>query len=367
MTKKYNASNVVAVFRPQFFQGNIQTVADNKYQKIDDQPVDISTIAREEHDNFVRVLRGVIGVNTLVIDSDNIGTPDAVFLNNWFSTHDADLEQERKPMVALYPMKCTNRRLERRDKFVGALKDLFDDNVQDLSEYELGDNPKFLESTGAMVFDRLNKVVYASISERCHLDLVRKFSEDIGYELVDFISKDKNDSSIYHTNVMMWVGTDVMAVCKDAVEGDGYKKIKICADKCNKDIIELSHKAVEAFAGNAFEVLGNDNKPYLILSQSAKEVLSGDNLRKLVSVYGEKNIIFVPYSEIEKAGGGSIRCSVAAIYGGKTLQQCENAFASNGIRLVPDGMLPLTPNATVGINYCDAMSVKSSEELEINL
>ena len=289
--KKFNSSSVVATLRPSNFTVNPQTAVDNSFQVIPEDD-DISTRAREEHDNFVHILREVVGVGVLVINQDTPDTPDAVFLNNWFSTHSAS--KGREAHAFLYPMKHPNRRGERRLEFVTALQDLYNEGeVTDLSASEsIEEEPRFLEGTGSMVFDRPNGKVYASISERCDLEEIQRFTDSEGLELISFRSKDQNEDIIYHTNVMMWVGTNVMAVCKDSICGESKKEEVISNGEADgKLVLELSQEEVAKFAGNAFEVIGHCNKPYLVMSEVAKNGLTEVNLKALEDVYGKGRVV----------------------------------------------------------------------------
>ena len=122
------------------------------------------------------------GINVMVFDDDlQHDTPDSVFPNNWITFHS-------NGDVAIYPMFAINRRLERREDILSFVEDkgFKINNIVDYTSAE--DEDLFLEGTGSLVLDRVNKKAYCSISERSSEDLLIEFCEDFQYTPVIFNS-----------------------------------------------------------------------------------------------------------------------------------------------------------------------------------
>src|SRR5215510_15449488 len=194
------STNSVLMIRPCRFYPNPETVADNAFQRNTECDSDALTqMARKEFDAAVKTLRAV-GVNVHVFeDTAEPEKPDAVFPNNWISTH-------HDGRIALFPMYSSLRRRERRQDIVEELRKQY--RVTDVIDYSaFEDESCFLEGTGSLVFDHLSKIVYVSFSNRSNPKVIQRFAEDFSYEPVTFTSIDSNGQPIYHTNVMMCLGT----------------------------------------------------------------------------------------------------------------------------------------------------------------
>ena len=171
--------------------------------------------ALDEFDGMVNDLRER-GVHVMVVEDDpTTDTPDALFPNNWVSFH-AD------GRVGLYPMFAPNRRLERREDILHDLVHVngFDmDEIVDFTEFERHD--AFLEGTGSMVLDRVHGKAYAALSPRTDRDAFAHWCESMDLEGVIFEANQTVGDArmpIYHTNVMMAVGTGWAAVCLDSID-----------------------------------------------------------------------------------------------------------------------------------------------------
>lgn len=131
------------------------------------------------------------------------GTPDAVFPNNWFSTH-TNLETDAAAgacTLVFYPMRAANRRLERRPALLARLEGFRRyTHIIDLSRQETAAEPRFLEGTGSLVLDRIHRVAYAAISERTDARLAAAWGRLLGYTVVPFHAVDGGGRPIYHTN-----------------------------------------------------------------------------------------------------------------------------------------------------------------------
>lgn len=296
--------------RPTSFRANEQTAVNNHYQK---QVTDLSQEALElqaqnEFDVFVEKLRSV-GVNVIVFKSqDGLDTPDSHFPNNWVSFHEDGT-------VGLYPMFAENRRLERREAVITLLESN-GFNIENIVDYTGAEEEDlFLEGTGSLVLDRANRKAYCALSQRADEDLFIEFCEDFEFTPVVFTSNQTVDNArtpIYHTNVMMCLGETFSVICLDSIDDKKERKNVVKHLKEDgKEVITISEAQVGQFAGNMLQVKGEDDKRYLVMSQSAYDCLTKDQLNKL-----EKHtaILSSSLSTIEACGGGSARCMMAEVF-----------------------------------------------------
>ena len=297
----------ILMIEPVSFNYNAETALNNYFQKNDanfSKP-QIQKKALEEFNNFVKLLRSK-QVNVHVIkDTIHPLTPDSIFPNNWISFHS-------NGEVLIYPMFANNRRLERRTEIIEQLQnEYFVSEVKSLVHYE--DKSIFLEGTGSMILDRTNKICYASISLRTNKSIVLDFCDQLNYKPVLFNSFHDVDGKrlpIYHTNVMMCVASDFAIVCLDAIDSQDEKNSVINSlITTNKEIIQISELQANKFAGNMLQVQGD--KKYLIMSESAFNILSEKQIQKIESYC---SILYSDLKTIEKFGGGSARCMMAEIF-----------------------------------------------------
>src|SRR6185437_13002127 len=217
MTHPQSTSHILMI-RPVNFGFNEETAGSNAFQNRNADKNDVNKRAQQEFDAMVSVLRQN-GVDVIVIDDiPEPYTPDSIFPNNWVSFH-AD------GTIFLYPMQAENRRLERREDIITQLEDRFNvKHVIDLSRFELED--KFLEGTGSMVLDRENKVVYACISPRTDREVLGLFCEEEDYRPITFDAVDEKGRAIYHTNVLMCLGSSFAVICMDCI-ANPHEKIVV--------------------------------------------------------------------------------------------------------------------------------------------
>ena len=297
----------ILMIEPVSFNYNAETALNNYFQKSDTNfsKSQIQKKALEEFNNFVKLLRSK-QVNVHVIkDTIHPLTPDSIFPNNWISFHS-------NGEVLLYPMFANNRRLERRRDIIKKLQNEYlVSEVKSLVHYE--DKSIFLEGTGSMILDRTNKICYASISLRTNKSIVLDFCDQLNYKPVLFNSFQDVDGKrlpIYHTNVMMCVASDFAIVCLDAIDSQDEKNSVINSlITTNKEIIQISELQANKFAGNMLQVQGD--KKYLIMSESAFNALSEEQIQKIESYC---SILYSDLKTIEKFGGGSARCMMAEIF-----------------------------------------------------
>lgn len=239
----------------------------------------------------------------VVMDTPTPIKPDALFPNNWIST----LEDGT---IILYPLLAHNRRTEKRLDLVHQLTLNYSvKNIIDLSFYEKQN--QFLEGTGSMVFDRVNKIVYACLSVRTSIEPLEHLAKLLGYQVVAFHAFD-HEKPIYHTNVLMSVGTHWASICFDAIP-DKTEREKIMAffSKTGKEVVSLTHEQLEAFAGNILELESLDEKKKIIMSKTTYDSLDKNQITSFTS-FGD--ICYTDVPTIEQVGGGGIRCLIAEIF-----------------------------------------------------
>ena len=221
------SSNRVLMVAPTAFGFNDQAAQDNSFMNKAEKPQEGSPLTRavlEEFSGLYRQLTDVAGVQVALFQHHlQHGTPDAVFPNNWFSTHYAGEggSGNAGSTLVLYPMKCPNRAAERRPEIIEAIQKTGQySRVVDLSGLESSAHgARHFEGTGALVLDRVNGVAYVALSERADVQVAEQWVDALGYkELVTFHSHDKRGKAVYHTNVMMAIGTDVAVVCLESVQ-----------------------------------------------------------------------------------------------------------------------------------------------------
>ena len=302
-------TDTILMIRPVNFRMNEQTAVNNYFQEdIDLKNAEINAKAQKEFDAFVEKLKAV-GINVVVESDDELmDTPDSVFPNNWVSFHS-------NGDIALYPMFAENRRKERRDEvFIRLEKEGFKiENIIDYTSAE--DEGVFLEGTGSLILDRVNRKAYCALSPRADEDLFIEFCEDFEYTPVVFVANqtvERKRLPIYHTNVMMCLAETFAVICLETIDDKKERKnvIKHLKED-DKEIISISEAQMHQFAGNMLQLRGKDNQRYLIMSEAAHNSLTKDQINKI-----EKHcpIISSSLETIETCGGGSARCMMAEVF-----------------------------------------------------
>ncbi|OKS86332.1 citrulline utilization hydrolase CtlX [Mucilaginibacter polytrichastri] len=299
------STSTILMIRPVKFGYNEQTAESNAFQNnIDLKAEEAQVNALKEFDIFVTMLRSN-GVNVIVVDdTPSPHTPDSIFPNNWISFHD-------NGDVLLYPMQAENRRLERREDIIRQFEENYSvKQVIDLSHFETQN--KFLEGTGSMVLDRQNKIAYACLSPRTEAEVLKSFTKHEGYKVLLFNSVDSNKKAIYHTNVVMCIGTDFAVICLDSILDEEEKILVANSLKSSgKEIVDISFDQMNRFAGNMLEVESTSGEKLLVMSQKAYQSLTTEQVDTL-SKYAR--LIYADLNTIETLGGGSARCMLAEVH-----------------------------------------------------
>jgi len=291
------------MIEPVQFNFNAETAVNNSFQ-VNSKDLFAQEKAEKEFHEFINKLRKN-GIDvTVVKDSAEPHTPDSIFPNNWISFH-AD------GSICLYPMFAQNRRLERKQSVIEAIKNKFLVNQTiDFTGFE--SQSLFLEGTGSMVLDRDNKIAYACISPRTDKKVLDDFCQKMDYQAVSFWALDGGNESIYHTNVMMCVADEYVVICLDSIKDTVERKFvtdTIISSK--KSIIEIGFEQMNQFAGNMLQVHNNNEERFLVMSSQAFHSLTKE---QIVSIETYNKIIHSDITTIETNGGGSARCMMAEVF-----------------------------------------------------
>lgn len=293
------SSDTVVMVRPHHFRSNPETLADNTFQSVS-QANDVAQKAYDEVTDVANTLREQ-GITVHLFEDETTYTPDSVFPNNWFSTHASG-------ELVLYPMFSNNRRKERRADIIEFLQSRYKySTTLDLSGLE--QKEQFLEGTGAIVFDHQAKLAYAARSKRMHEVALNSLCERLGYQPVVFDASNSAGTPVYHTNVIMAVGTEFVMVALDMIEEKARQRVITAIQHSGKALIELSETQIAQFAGNTLELDAKNGK-LLALSTTAVETLTNEQKIHLAQWV---KLVPMPVPTIE-LGGGSIRCMLAQVF-----------------------------------------------------
>jgi len=302
-------TNSILMVRPVRFRMNEETAVNNYFQEdLEVKNQTINARAQQEFDAFVAVLRGK-GVQVIVVDDiAERDTPDSIFPNNWISFH-------ANGTVGLYPMFAENRRRERREDILDRLEEEGFEITSVIDYTSAEEEGLFLEGTGSIVMDRDNQKAYCALSPRAHEELLIEFCEDLECTPVIFTANQSVNGErlpIYHTNVMMCIAEEFAVICLEAIDDKKERKnVRNHLKQDGKELLAISEEQVHQFAGNMLQVIGAEEKRYLVMSTAAFKSLTSDQLKRIHS-YCE--IIHSPLDTIETCGGGSARCMMAEVF-----------------------------------------------------
>jgi hypothetical protein len=299
-------TDTVLMIRPKHFNYNPETAESNVFQHIADFANEDALMDQvlKEFDSMVNGLKEK-GIQVVLIE-DTFLPPkyDAIFPNNWFTSHEDG-------SIILYPMMSENRRAERRENVVEMLMENYPfSKLYDFSLFE--QEGKFLEGTGSMILDRANKMAYCAVSPRSNLHVLDKFCVLKGFGSTFFHSYDKDDQLIYHTNVMMSIGDGFALVCYESIKDqDERTKLVKQLERSGKEIIEISLDQVYAFCGNCLQLKNSSGDKFIVFSKTAYNALDRSQ-KDCLRTYGEPLIFDI--DTIELVGGGSVRCMLAEMF-----------------------------------------------------
>lgn len=302
--RSIQAPSAVVMIRPHHFTPNPETASDNAFQPPADDTLDRQLVERAAFDEVSRAIARLegLGVTVHVFDDYQYDTPDSVFPNNWFSTHPGG-------HVAVFPMFTPNRRIERRVDIIEMLKREY--RVQDIIDYSgLEYDGLYLEGTGAMVIDHVDRVAYVARTNRADPVSLERFCTHFNYEPMAFDAYDESGVPIYHTNVLMCIATEFVLIGLDAIpDSKRREEIRARFEASGREVISVTYNQLRNFAGNAMELYGSEGH-LLALSKRALESLQPHQIEVIED---SASIVPLEVPTIE-LGGGSVRCMLAGIH-----------------------------------------------------
>ena len=294
------STNSILLIKPASFYSNEQTAGTNLYQhsshgKDKDKIFDDALI---EFNNFEHQLKkNQILVTTL---EGQVACPDNIY-PNWFVTF------ENKTMN-LFSMLAENRRLEKSESHISFLNQTYKTTI-DYSDFEK--DAVFLEGTSSMVLDRVNKIAYMGLSSRSNEELAQQWTKDCGFKLITFETKSHFTEPIYHTDIIMYIGTDIVVICTDSIQSQYQSQV---IERLNKhhQVLEISEDQVLDFCGNSLEVRDTNDNLKVVMSTAAFNSFTTSQKKTLLKYYTK--IIHSNLETIEKYGGGSARCMMTELF-----------------------------------------------------
>jgi hypothetical protein len=304
-------AEAVLMVRPVSFGYNQDTASTNTLQR---PPASAgggeAALARQEHKALAAALASEGVEVCLVEDTPEPAKPDAAFPNNWVSFHEDGT-------VVLYPMQAQSRRRERREDVIEAVAARLGFKVSrilDLSSHEAQN--RYLEGTGSLVLDHIERTAYACLSPRTHAAVVEAWCRELGYEPMTFAAVDRAGIPLYHTNVMLCIGERLAVVGTEAIVAADRERVLERLRGTGREVIELGHDAIERFAGNMLELgtwdeaLGDSR--VLVMSDAARHALAPEAFARLSACTDQ--VLAVPVPTIERLAGGGVRCMLAEVF-----------------------------------------------------
>lgn len=287
------------LIEPAVFYANPETMDTNVYQ-IDEH---------ESHDvTYQKALAEFRGFRDMLVENGVIVTtvrghdecPDHLF-PNWMSTHEDG-------KLILYPMLNENRRAERVPEMIGFIENYYE-LAYDFRDFE--EQGQFLESTGSLCLDRVNKVAYVALSGRTSESLARTWAQQTGYDIEIFETLSHTGKPVYHTDLVMWIGSNVAAICTECITGEHRDRV-LSRLKETHEVVELTRAQLQSFCGNSLEIIGADDEKMLVMSEAAYHSLY-DVQKEIYERYFSR-LLYAPIPTIEKYGGGSARCLIMELF-----------------------------------------------------
>lgn len=290
----------VIMIRPLSFGFNPEAALSNYFQQPGGlNPAAVQSAALKEFDALVNLLTANNVVVKIFQDTALPVKPDAVFPNNWFSTH-------TDGTVILYPMLNTNRRPERRTDILQWLQTHFQvKRLIDLSRNE--SQQLYLEGTGSLVFDHNSRMMYAGLSPRTSEALARTVAGHLDYEVVVFRAMDSAGREVYHTNVVMSISDTLSVLCAESISENRHA-VESSLRANGKELLMISMNQMENFAGNMLMLQNTKAEPLMVMSTRAFQSL---NAVQIKTIEKHASILHSDLSVIETVGGGSARCMLA--------------------------------------------------------
>ncbi len=299
------------MIRPTGFGRDDEAAGTNSFMHMPTETVEkVRERAMAEFDTLAQALENA-AIEVLVFE-DDLGLPDSVFPNNWISFHQPiDDGQAVNPVIVTYPMLAESRRKERRAEILDAVAEFTGSTPDHIDLSGLEGTDDYLEGTGSLVLDRVNNVAYACLSGRTTEDALDAWADETEYQVVRFHSADQDGNPVYHTNVVLSIGTHLVVVCLESItDPDEYELVDASLKASGRTVMLISLDQVSHFCGNILELISKDGHPIFAMSQTAYEHFT-DAQRKQIEGLGK--VVHVPIPTIEYVAGGSVRCMIAEL------------------------------------------------------
>jgi len=299
--------------RPASFRMNEETAVNNYYQKRGDDanPLILQQKALQEFAGLAALLKDHSIKVIIAEDTPEPQKPDSLFPNNWISFH----KEGEDARIVLYPMFAENRRLERQAAIIDLVLAAGTAQWESLDLSDAESYGRYLEGTGSIVLDRENMIAYAALSPRTHEEVFLNWCKYMAYDAVIFHawqSVNNERALIYHTNVMMCIGTSFCVICVDCIDDVTEKhNVVVALEKTGREIVYITEDQVKCFAGNMLEVRNASGAVFIVMSSSAFYALA-ENQKVRLAKYGK--LIHTSLETIETYGGGSARCMMAEVF-----------------------------------------------------
>jgi hypothetical protein len=308
---RQQCAGAVLMVKPAAFGYNPETAVTNHMQRpADGADPHTNERARSEFAALLRALESEGIAVCAVEDTPTPAKPDAVFPNNWVSFHEDGT-------LVLYPMQAASRRPERRPEIVAAAVKRLGFKARrtvDLTHHEA--RGQFLEGTGSLVLDHVNRIAYAALSARTHAPIVEEWARELGYEALMFDTRDPDGAPLYHTNVLLCIGARLVVVGTHCIVPQDRARVVERLSASGREVIELRPAEIRAFAGNMLELATWDealgDSHVLVMSAGARAALSVETFGRLNAC--TDTTLAVPLPTIEQLGGGGVRCMLAEVF-----------------------------------------------------
>ena len=237
------------------------------------------------------------GINIKIFDGVE-SSPDSIF-PNWFTTYE-------DKTYDIFSMEALNRRTEKTDEIINFLDSRYKLKMN-LTSFE--EKKMYLEGTSSMVLDRKNKIAYSCLSSRTNLEMLNIWSSERGYKIKFFYAYYQN-KPVYHTNVLMWIGDQIIGLSSSLIEENVLNELKSSFSE-DSELILFDEHQIACFCGNMIQLNKGKDK-YLLLSKTAHESLNKNQVTILNRFYDD--LIIQDISTIEMIGGGSVRCMIQELF-----------------------------------------------------
>lgn len=308
-TERSQSATRVLMIRPTAFARDEQAAETNAFMRVPTDTADrVQDLALREFDALAGALKES-GVKVLVFE-DDLGLPDSVFPNNWVSYHEFKSVKDG-PLIVTYPMCATARRKERRSEILDAIARVTGSTPDHLDLSDMERDNLFLEGTGSLVLDRVHGIAYACLSGRTSEQALDAWADEMGYETLRFHAADLEGNPVYHTNVILSIGTSVVVVCLASItDPDEYDAIESSLRRSGREVMVITLDQVAHFCGNIIELRNADGEAVFAMSKSAWDHFTPAQQKRFNAL---GRVVAVSIPTIEYVAGGSVRCMVAEL------------------------------------------------------